>query len=163
MRKHLIGASATLALILGAAGGCGGTATNAVASPASSCVNASAPHHAYVVVQHLSGATFQKCVGFSGDTIDGSTLMLQSKIEVQTQTYSFGLGVCQLDNEPKSYTQCLPSTGPYWSSWLEVGGTWSMAQTDYTHVTLHDNEVLGWRFEDQSDPSPAPPPQAKET
>jgi hypothetical protein len=101
-------------------------------------------------------------VGFSGDNIDGSTVMYQSKIEVQTQTYSFGLGVCQLDNEPKSFTQCLASTGPYWSEWLEVGGAWSMGQTDYSHVTLHDNEALGWRYEDQSDPSPAPPPVAKE-
>lgn len=163
MRKHLIEASATLALILGAAAGCGGTAPTAAASPGSSCVNASAPHHAYVVVQHLSGATFQKCVGFSGDTIDGSTLMSQSKIEVQTQTYSFGLGMCQLDNEPKSYTQCLPSSGPYWSEWVEVGGAWSMAQTDYAHVTLHDQDALGWRYVQLSDPSPAPPPAAKES
>ena len=167
MRKHLSGASATLALILGTAGGCGAaptsSAASAAASPASSCVNANAPHHAYVVVQHLSGASIQKCVGFSADTIDGSTLMDDSKIEFQTQTSSFGLGMCQLDNEPRSYTQCLPSTGPYWSEWVEVGGAWSMAQTDYAHVTLHDNEGLGWRFEDQSDPSPAPPPPAKET
>ena len=35
------------------------------------CVNASAAHHAYVVVQHLSGAGSQRCVGFDGATIDG--------------------------------------------------------------------------------------------
>jgi len=28
-----------------------------------------------VVVEHQSGASFQKCVGFAGDTIDGQTLM----------------------------------------------------------------------------------------
>lgn len=162
VRKHSLWASATLAFAL-AATACGSSPSAASSSPSSSCVNVGAPHHAYVVVQHLSGATFQTCVGFSGDTIDGATVMYQSKIEVQTQTYSFGLGVCQLDNEPKSYAQCLPSKGPYWSEWVEVAGAWSMGQTDYPRVTLHDKEALGWRYEDQSNPSPAPPPVAKET
>lgn len=160
MRKHTMWASATLALALVAA--CGGSPSTASSSSPSTCVNASAPHHAYVVVQHLSGASLQRCVGFSGDTIDGTTLMYRSNVEIQTQTYSFGLGVCQLDNEPKSFTQCLASSGPYWSEWVEVGGAWSMAQSDYAHLTLHDNDALGWRYVDQSDPSPSPPPAARQ-
>jgi len=63
-------------------------------------VNASASHHAYVVVEHLSGQSVQKCVGFSGDTIGGQALMDQSGINFQTQTYSFGKAACAVDNEP---------------------------------------------------------------
>ncbi|HXN78328.1 MAG TPA: hypothetical protein VN965_06110, partial [Candidatus Dormibacteraeota bacterium] len=79
MRKHLIGTSATLALaVIGAITACGGSPAAATASPASTCVNASAPRHAYVVVEHLSGTTVQACVGFTTDAIDGQTLMDKS-------------------------------------------------------------------------------------
>ncbi|HYM96590.1 MAG TPA: hypothetical protein VET26_04770 [Candidatus Sulfotelmatobacter sp.] len=160
MRKHPVWASATLALILLAAGACGGSPTTASTSPTSSCVNASAAHHAYVVVKHISGKTMQKCVGFAGDTIDAQSLMDQSGIEYQTQTFSFGKAVCQVDNEPAQYTQCFATSGPNWTLFVETGGAWSLAQTGYSQVTLHDKEALGWLY--TQDQSPAPPPLAKE-
>ncbi|HSP09316.1 MAG TPA: hypothetical protein VLU92_06945 [Candidatus Dormibacteraeota bacterium] len=163
MRKHLVEASATLALILGAAAGCGGTGPAAASSQASSCVNASAPHHAYVVVQHLSGASVQKCVGFSTDTIDGPTLMDSSKIEYQAQTFSFGKAVCQVDDEPKTYSQCFGQNQPYWALFVEINDTWTEASNGYTQVTVHDKDAMGWHYVQPSDPSPAPPPAAKES
>ncbi|HEY1420561.1 MAG TPA: hypothetical protein VGK33_18715 [Chloroflexota bacterium] len=164
MRKHLIWASATLALALGAIGAvsaCGSPGT-ATASPTPSCVNATAPHHAYVVVQHLSGATTQKCVGFSSDTIDGQSLMDSSTIEYQAQTFSFGKAVCQVDREPLTFTACFPQNQPYWALFVETNGTWASAQNGYTQVTLHDKDALGWRYVSAADQSPSPPPQAKE-
>ncbi|HEV2029432.1 MAG TPA: hypothetical protein VGS16_13020 [Candidatus Dormibacteraeota bacterium] len=165
MRKYLIRTSAILALALSCAiSACAGPSTGVVAnpSPASKCVNASAPHHAYVVVEHLSGASLQACVGFSTDTIDGQALMDQSGIEFQTQTFSFGKGACQIDNEPAQFSQCLPQGQPYWNLFIESGGTWASAQTAYTAVNLHDKEALGWHYVQSTDPSPAPPPLAKE-
>ncbi|GAC1508766.1 MAG: hypothetical protein NVS1B3_10300 [Candidatus Dormibacteraceae bacterium] len=169
MRKPLIRTSATLALALGTIGtigaiaiaACGSSPSIATASPAAPCVNASAPHHAYVVVQHLSGATFQRCVGFTTDTIDGQALMDQSTIKYETQTFSFGKGVCSIDNEPTQFSTCLPANLPYWSLWIETGTTWTSAQTGYTDVKLHDREAIGWHYVQPTDPSPAPPPLAK--
>jgi hypothetical protein len=164
VRKHLIRTSATLALaLIGAAmiAACGGSPSTATASPASTCVNASASHHAYVVVQHLSGTTIQKCIGFTTDTIDGQTLMDQSKIQFETQTFSFGKAACQIDNEPAQFTKCTSSTQPYWSLWVETTSKWDYAQSAYTDVKLHDKEALGWRYVEPTDPSPAPPPLAK--
>ncbi len=158
MRKHLIWASATLALVIAA---CGSSSPTSSGGPANSCINASAVHHAYVVVQHLSGASLQKCVGFGGDTIDGQSLMDQSKIEYQTQTFSFGKGVCQIDNEPKQYSECFPRNQPYWALFVETGGAWAVAQTGYTAVTVHDKDALGWHYVQSSDQNPAPPPLAK--
>lgn len=157
MRKHLLWASATLALVTAA---CGGSSPTSQATPTSSCVNGAAAHHAYVVVQHLSGATLQKCVGFAGDTIDGQALMDQSGIEFQTQTFSFGKGACQLDNEPAQFAKCFPDSGPYWSLFVETGGAWTTATKSYNALQLHDTEALGWHYVQQSDPSPAPPPLA---
>jgi hypothetical protein len=164
VRKYLIRTSATLALALSCAiSACGGSAGVVVnASPAIKCVNASAPHHAYVVVEHLSGASLQACVGFSTDTIDGQTLMDQSGIEFQTQTFSFGKAGCQVDNEPAQFSQCLPQNQPYWSLFIESGGAWASAQTGYTDVKLQDKDALGWHYVQPTDPSPAPPPLAKE-
>jgi hypothetical protein len=160
VRNRLIWASATLALVIAA---CGTSSPTSSASPASSCVNAGAAHHAYVVVEHLSGASVQKCVGFAGDTIDGQTLMDQSTIEYQKQTFSFGNGACQIDNEPAQFTECFPKNKPYWSLFVETAGAWAAAQTAYNAVTLHDKEALGWHYVDPADQNPAPPPLAKET
>jgi hypothetical protein len=163
VRKHLIRTSATLALaLIGAAiAGCGGSPSTATTSPAATCVNAAAPHHAYVVVQHLSGTTVQKCVGFTTDTIDGQTLMDQSKIQFETQTFSFGKAACQIDNEPAQFTKCTAAGQPYWSLWVETATKWDYAQTAYTDVKVRDKEAIGWRYVQPTDPSPAPPPLAK--
>jgi len=160
VRKHLMSASAALALILGAVYACGGSPTTGSSSPASSCVNASAPHHAYVVVQHSALAShLQKCVGFTGDTIDGQSLMDQSTIQFQTQTFSFGKAVCQIDSEPAQFSKCFADAGPNWALFVETNGAWAEAQTGYTQVSLHDKEALGWRY--TADQSPSPPPLAK--
>jgi hypothetical protein len=159
VRNRLIWASATLALVIAA---CGSSPTSS-ASPASSCVNNSAAHHAYVVVEHLSGTSVQKCVGFAGATIDGASLMDQSTIEFQKQTFSFGNGACQIDNEPAQFSECFPKNKPYWSLFVETGGAWAAGQTAYNAVNLHDKEALGWHYVDSSDQNPAPPPLAKET
>ena len=159
MNSRLIGASAILAAVIAS---CSGSSTTSTASPASTCLNASAAHRAYVVVEHLSGTSLQKCVGFNRDGVDGQTLMDQSRIEYQTQTFSFGKAVCQVDNEPKQFSECLPKNQPYWSLWVETGGRWAMAQVGYTQIQLHDREALGWHYVAATDQSPSPLPLAKE-
>ena len=160
MRKQLWWASATLALLLGSVTACSSSSSTAATSPAATCVNQSAPHHAYVVVEHQSGTSLQKCVGFTGATIDAPGLMDASGIEYQTQTFSFGKAVCQVDTEPAQYTSCFADSGPNWSLFVETGGAWAVAQTGYTQIALHDQEALGWLY--TANASPAPPPLAKE-
>ena len=176
MRKHPIAASATLALLIVAVAACGGSPATGASSPANTCVDAAAPHHAYIVVQHLSTSTapLQKCVGFSGDTIDAQTLMDRSGVEYQAQTFSFGKAVCQVDGEPSQYSKCFADNGPNWTLFLAIGATgatgatggtgatrtWALAQTGYTQVTLHDKDALGWVY--TASASPAPPPLPKE-
>ena len=162
MRTHRMLASATLALVLTAVSACGSSSSTGSANPTAGCINASAPHHAYVVVEHLSGSTVQRCVGFSTDNIDASTLMDSSGIEYQTQTFSFGKAICQIDSEPKQYTECLPQNQPYWELFLESNGAWAPAQTGYAQVALRDREALGWQYVAQTGPTPAPPPLPNE-
>ena len=159
MRKHLMWASASLAIVISA---CGSTSPTATATPSPTCVNASAPHHAYVVVQHLTGASLQGCVGFTGDTIDGKSLMDQSGIPYQTQTFSFGLGVCAVDNEPAQFSECFPKDKPYWSLFIESAGAWTPAQVGFDQEKLKNADALGWRYVPSTDQSPSPPPLAKE-
>jgi hypothetical protein len=153
-------ASATLAIVITA---CGGSSPTATATPSPTCVNASAPHHAYIVVQHLSGASLQGCVGFTGDTIDGKSLMAQSRIPYQTQTFSFGLGVCAVDSEPAQFSECFPKDKPYWSLFIESAGAWTPAQVGFDQEKLKDNDALGWRYVPSTDQKPSPPPLAKES
>ena len=158
MRKqHLVWASATLALVIAA---CGGSSPTSQPSPTSTCNNPTATHRAYIVVQHLSGTSLQKCVGFEADTIDGQAIMDQSGIEYQAQTFSFGKAVCQVDYEPAQFTACFPQNQPYWALFIETNGAWASAANGYTDVKLHDKEALGWHYVQQSTASPAPPPLA---
>ncbi len=124
------------------------------------CVNTSAPHHAYVVVQHLSGASFQRCVGFNGDMIGGEDLMNQSGVQYATRPLSSGKAVCQVDNEPKQFTQCFPQHQPYWALFIETNGAWASSAGGITDAKLHDREALGWHYVPAGDQLPAPPPLA---
>lgn len=161
MRKHAMWASAILALTLSTGAGCGSTSNPGSTNQASSCVNASAAHHAYVMVEHSSMTTIQKCVGFSGDTIDGQSVMDQSGIKYQAQDFhgSLGKAMCQIDNEPAHYDKCFSDNGPWWLLFVDTGGQWAAAQSGYQKVMLHDKESLGWVFTAAS--SPAPPPLPK--
>lgn len=161
MRKHLIWASASLAVVIIAA--CGSSSPTATVTPSPTCVNAGAPYHAYIVVEHLSGTSEQKCVGFTGATIDGKSLMDQSGIPYQTQTFSFGLGVCAIDNEPAQFSECFPKDKPYWSLFVESGGAWVAAQVGFDQEKLKDKEAMGWRYVPAADQTPSPPPLAKES
>lgn len=161
MRRHLLWASAILAVAISMSPACGGSPTASTSSKSSpsaaACVDAAAPHHAYVVVVHLDATRkLQKCVGFSGDTIDGQTLMDRSGVEYQAQTFSFGKAVCQVDGEPAQYAKCFADSGPNWTLFVLANGAWAAAQTGFTQVAVHDNEALGWRY--SADASPAPPP-----
>ena len=120
-----------------------------------------AAHHAYVVVEHLSGGTFQRCVGFDSATIDGESLMDQSGVQYTARTLSSGDAVCQVDNEPKQVTECSTQNQPYWALFLETQGVWAGSTTAFTEASLHDGDALGWRYVAAAGPSPAPPPLAR--
>ena len=151
MRAHLL----AIAVLLTACGG----ATAPPAAATSTCVNAQAAHKAYLVVTHLDGRSVQKCVGFASDQLNGEDLMKQSGIEFQSQAFSFGKAVCQIDNEPSQYSKCFADSGPNWTLFVEASGAWTVAQTGYGAVSLHDKDALGWRY--TSEASPAPPPLPK--
>jgi hypothetical protein len=166
VRKHLLTASATLAALISFAvvDACGGaTASNAPAASGTTCINAKAAHKAYVVVTHLDGKSVERCVGFDGDQINGDDLMTQSGLQVQAQQFSFGKAICQIDQEPASFTDCFPKNQPYWSLYTETaGGPWQQAQTGYTAINLKSGDGLGWRYTPAA-ASPAPLPSPVKT
>jgi len=153
MRAHLL----AIAILLTACGG----ATAPPAAATSTCVNAQAAHKAYLVVTHLDGRSVQKCVGFASDQLNGEDLMKQSGIEFQSQAFSFGKAVCQIDNEPDSFSECFPKDKPFWALFTETaGGSWTGAQVGYTAVNLKSGEAMGWRYASPTAspaPTPAPP------
>jgi hypothetical protein len=165
MRKLRKPGSAGLAgLVLALLAACGGgpSSPDASASPAATCVNASAPHRAHVVVEHLSGAAQDRCVGFSTGQLAGDQLMKQSGLAYQTQHFSFGDAVCAIDGEPATFDTCLPQGAPYWALWTETaGGSWQQAQVGFTDVQLGDGDALGWRYTPATEVSPSPPTEPK--
>jgi hypothetical protein len=160
MRTHIfIGGFVLTVLLAACASPVAPAATSATSTGA--CTSGSASHHAYVVVQHLSGASLQQCVAFSGDAIDGQTLMDRSGVEYTAKSLSSGKVVCQVDNEPKAFTQCFPQKQPYWALFVESSGAWNSVPGGYADVRLHDGEALGWHYVRAGDPAPTPPPLAR--
>ena len=160
MRKLRAPASAGLAgLLFGllSLAACGGSPAPAAAG--GGCAGGSQPHHAYLVVEHLSGRTVDRCVGFSGPTIAGDQLMKESGVVFSTQHFSFGDAVCSMDREPAAFDTCLPQNAPYWALWTEKAGAgWQQAQVGYAAVQLADGDALGWRYTPATDQNPSPPP-----
>jgi len=142
-----------LVIVLGA---CAAPATGQAGS-FTPCAN-SPQHRAYVVVEHMSGALVQRCVGFSGGTIDGQALMDQSGVEYQARSVSSGKVVCQVDQEPAQFTECFPQNRPYWALFIDAGGRWSSASGGFTQLVLHDGDAIGWHYVKSTDAAPAPPP-----
>jgi len=148
-------AGITLALFAAA---CSSPRASSTAGQFTSCVNGAAAHHAYVVVQHMSGGSLQRCVGFDASEIDGQTLMDQSGIQYASHQLSNGKAVCQVDNEPQQFTQCFPQNQPYWALFIESNDKWTSAPGGFTDTKLHDAEALGWHYVSAKESSPAPPP-----
>jgi hypothetical protein len=158
VRNHFF-AGIVLVLLVSA---CSSPRATSSAAQVTSCANAGARHHAYVVVQHLSGASLQRCVGFDGAMIDGQTLMDQSGVQYQAHVLTTGKAVCQVDNEPIQVSQCFPPEQPYWALFVETGGKWVSGDAGgFTMATLHDGDALGWHFVPAADPAPGPPPLAQ--
>ncbi|HVH63237.1 MAG TPA: hypothetical protein VNA65_06515 [Candidatus Dormibacteraeota bacterium] len=122
------------------------------------CSPSGAAHRAYVVVEHGSGLSITRCIGFSGDFIDGESAMHQSGIEYRATAVSSGKAMCQVDSEPAQLDQCFPQNEPYWALFVASSGHWKSAPGGYTQVKLHDGDAMGWHYVAATDPSPAPPP-----
>ncbi|HEX2646711.1 MAG TPA: hypothetical protein VHO95_05760 [Candidatus Dormibacteraeota bacterium] len=137
-------------------GACAAPALPQTGSP-TQCTN-SPPHRAYVVVEHMSGTLVQRCVGFSGETIEGQALMDQSGVEYQARSVSSGKVVCQVDNEPAQFSECFPQNRPYWALFVDAGGHWSSAGGGFTDLKVVDGGAIGWHYVQATDPSPSPPP-----
>ena len=154
MRKHLLAASATLALLLLA---CGQTAVSPSTPKPAACT--AGAHHAYLVVQHLNGDTLQRCVGFDGAQVGGEDLMKRSGLKYDTQDFSFGKAVCAVDGEPAHFDQCFKQGDPYWGLWVWRAGAYQVAQTGYTAIQLQADEGLGWHRVPSSGGAAPPPPR----
>jgi hypothetical protein len=145
-------AAISMTLLVSACAGSGGNA----ATPGATCTG-SGPS-AEVVVELGDHHVLDRCVNFKGASVSGETALHRSRIEFATQHFSFGDGVCQIDDEPKSYTTCFPSGQPYWALFLWSGkGKWKAATTGINGVALKSGEALGWRYDPSSGAAPPPP------
>jgi hypothetical protein len=146
-----------IGIVIGIVLGACAAPASAPSESAGACTS-STQHRAYVVVEHMSGASLQRCVGFSADAIDGQALMDQSGVEYQARSVSSGKVVCQVDREPAQFTECFPQNRPYWALFVDANGRWASASGGFTDLRLHDGDAMGWRYVPASDTNPLPPP-----
>jgi hypothetical protein len=122
------------------------------------CAHAALAHHAGIVVEHGDGQVVRQCVGFDTATITALAVLQTSGIENATESYGgLGQAVCQIDHEPTSYTQCLPSSGSYWVFFISRGGgAWASSSQGVSIVTLGDGDDVGFRYDPLAGADPPP-------
>jgi hypothetical protein len=158
-RSLALVASFALLMAIACGSGTGSAASPSPSTPsAGTAVNTCATAHqskhvAYLVVQHLSGQTIERCAGFDGDTIAADALMKATGIQYQAGSNA----ICQIDHEPLQFSDCSPEQA-HWLLWLYVGGAWAMPLVGYRQLQLHDRDALGWRYVLSPVRSPSPPP-----
>jgi hypothetical protein len=122
------------------------------------CAQAASAYHAGIVVELGDGQVLRRCVGFGTATITALSVLQASGIEYATQTYgSLGAAVCQIDNEPVSYTECLPSSGSYWAFFISrAGGAWTNSSLGVSSATLSNGDDAGFRYDPLAGADPPP-------
>lgn len=141
-----------------ALGACSSSTAGSASSAGASCSGVPGSNHARVVVEVSPSKIASRCVGFAGSSIGAVSLLRASHFELGTQQFSFGLAICQVDNVPAHYSQCLPSGANYWALFVSPGGgAWTSPSTGVSDITLHDGDSLGFRY-DSPNGNPAPPP-----
>ena len=160
MRTRFAGAGVLVLLLAACDGMCGPLPATPAAGVQHgvACVDVKAPHHAYVVVQHASGAWIQRCVGFAPGFIDAPTAMERAGIAFTTQPDEAHT-TCPIDGEPAEAKRCAPGGGQQWAMFITVGGRWSLGRQSLAQVRLTDGQVLGWRYVVAADAAPSPPPR----
>jgi len=122
------------------------------------CVLAASAYHAGIVVELGNGQVVRQCVGFNTSTITALSVLQGSGIEYATASYG-GLGeaVCQIDDEPASYTSCLPSSGSYWVFFVSRGGgAWTSSPQGVSVETVGDGDDVGFRYDPLAGADPPP-------
>lgn len=141
----------------GSAGPTAGTPTGSVAAT-HACGHPGNSHRVDLVVHPAKAMTIKRCVGFSGANISALSVVRDSGVEVQTQSYgSLGLAPCQVAGVPAHYTKCLAAGKPYWALFVSRdGGAWTEPPVGLSHITLNPGDTLGLAY-DSPQGTPAPP------
>lgn len=162
--RVLLGALLVLtAGIVAASCGSGGPSSappNTAPSTAASgsCTGVPGSHHARLVVEPSPGKVVARCIGFSGSSLPALTLLHKSHVEVGTQTFSFGVAVCQVDHVPAHYSQCLPSGQDYWALFLSTDGHhWTSPSVGVSDVSVPPGGSVGLRYDSPTGKPAAPP------
>ncbi len=162
MAALVLAAGLTAAACGSSQGASGTTASHSAASATTaapgSCAGVAGAHHARVVVESSPGKVVTRCIGFAGAKIKALTLLTDSHLELGTQKYSFGAAICQVDNIPSHYSQCLPSGKNYWALFLSTDGhRWTSPSVGVSDISVPAGGSLGLRY-DPPKGTPAPPP-----
>jgi hypothetical protein len=155
MGARVVGAAVLLLLLASCDAICGPIPVASVQQEHNiNCVDAQAPHHAYVVVQHASGAWVERCVGFAPGFIDAAILMSRAGIAYASRDAR----VCAVDGEPASATTCGQNDARHWAVFVASGDRWSLTTAPFDDVQVVDAQAVGLRYVAATDASPAPPP-----
>jgi hypothetical protein len=122
------------------------------------CAQAADANHVGIVVEHDNVVKHQ-CVGFTSSTITALTVLQDSGIEYATQLYNgIGEAVCQIDDVPAQYTECLPSSGSYWVFFTASSdGIWASAAHGISATDVSDGDSVGFRYDALTGSDPPPP------
>ena len=139
--------------------GLGAASAGAQSGPAAPlCAQAAGTNHVAFVAESGVGPPIKVCIAFSTSTITAVDALQDSHVEYATESYGgLGQAVCQIDDVPPQYTQCLPSSGSYWVFFIaRAGGAWSNSSMGISSATVSNGDAVGFRYDPLTGADPPP-------
>ena len=118
-------------------------------------VQAQEANRAGLVIVHSDGAATSRCVEFTGDSISGYDLLVQTGLDLNVEASGMGASICRLDGEgctaPRESCFCQCQGGSeclYWSYWQRADGAWRYSNQGAGIHRVNDGAVEGWVWGD---------------
>jgi hypothetical protein len=131
-RRSIIGVFLVLAALWG---------SGAAQAPA----QAADGNRAGLVVQLGEGNVVTRCVSFSGNTISGYDLLMESGLDVEAvQNPGLGAAICKIEGKGCPSSKCLTCAGDsYWSYWHWQNGAWVYSQVGASGYKVGNGDIEG--------------------
>lgn len=107
-------------------------------------------NQAGLVIAMPDGSTILRCVDFSGETISGYDLLVESGLKLET-SFNPGMGnaVCGIESQGCDSGNCFCGMPNYWSYWHVNDSEWVYAGAGANTHQVEPGTIDGWSWGDQ--------------
>lgn len=110
-----------------------------------------------LIFDFSDGTRVVETIDFYGETLTGLQLLSMTALDLVTQTYSFGIGICAIGGEGQPAEDCFGDPDfRYWGfNLLTQNDEWMSSPVGASEATVYDGDVHGWFYAQWGDEQPS--------